>query len=116
MKSISKMFKALLGGTRFWLLAPLAVALGSIPAEARLVYVTNRNSGNVSVIDTATNTVVATVTVGALPQALAVTPNGAHVYVANRISNTVSVINTRTNTVVATVTVGAGPEAVGVGP
>ncbi|MGI9120054.1 MAG: hypothetical protein ACR2G7_08045 [Acidimicrobiales bacterium] len=35
---------------------------------------TNRGSGNVSVIDTATNTVVATVAVGDAPVAVAITP------------------------------------------
>ena len=39
--------------------------------------------GSVSVIDTATNTVVATVAVGNRPIAVAVSPNGQDVYVTN---------------------------------
>ncbi|MBF8297359.1 MAG: hypothetical protein HW395_16, partial [candidate division NC10 bacterium] len=57
-------------------------------------------SGNVSVIDMATNTVITTVTVGLTPEQGAVTPNGLFAYVANSGSNTVSVIATATNTVV----------------
>jgi DNA-binding beta-propeller fold protein YncE len=45
------------------------------------------------VIDTATNTVVATVSAGPYPVSVAITPNGAYVYAANYYSNTVSVIS-----------------------
>jgi YVTN family beta-propeller protein len=55
----------------------------------------------VSVIDTATNTVVgAPIPVGNLPFGVAVTPDGNKVYVANEVDNTVSVIDTATDTVV----------------
>jgi YVTN family beta-propeller protein len=57
------------------------------------------------VIDTAGNTVVATVTVGSTPLGVAITPNGASAYVTNNGSDSISVINTGTNTVPATVTV-----------
>jgi YVTN family beta-propeller protein len=70
----------------------------------------------VSVIDTATNTVVATVVVGNNPDAVAITPDGDFAYVANFGSNTVSVIDTATNTVAATVPVGLGPDAVAITP
>ena len=49
-------------------------------------------------IDTATNTVVATVTVGTNPFGVAITPDGKHAYVANDGSNNVSVIDTASNT------------------
>src|SRR5688572_6275626 len=61
-------------------------------------YVTNFNGNSVSVIDTATHTVIATVTVGLSPVGVAVTPNGAFVYVTNGGDNNVSVINAATNT------------------
>ena len=63
-------------------------------------------NNTVSVIDTATNTVIATIPVGNLPIGVAVTPDGSKVYVTNAISNTVSVIATATNTVIATIPVG----------
>ena len=74
---------------------------------APFAYISNFGSSTVSVIDIATNIVVATVPVGAGPVGVAVNPAGLFVYVANQNSNNVSVIDTRTNTVVATVTVGA---------
>ena len=63
-------------------------------------------------IDTATNTVTATIPdIGAT--GVAVTPDGTKVYVANTSRDTVSVIDAATNTVIATIAVGVGPEAFG---
>ncbi|MDQ6701885.1 MAG: hypothetical protein M3Z96_01655 [Pseudomonadota bacterium] len=109
------------GFTAFWTM--LAIGLGAMasPAEAApFAYVTNSASGSVSVIDTATNTVVATVPVGIGPQEVVVTPDGKHAYVANTNagspSGTVSVIDTATNTVVATVPVGNDSSGVAITP
>ncbi|MGD0646122.1 MAG: hypothetical protein ABSA75_14555 [Candidatus Bathyarchaeia archaeon] len=44
----------------------------------------------------AQNTVTATVTVGSIPEGVAITPNGTYAYVTNAFSGTVSVINTTT--------------------
>ena len=79
------------------------------PTGTRL-YVANEGPDTVSVIDTATNTVVTTVPVGDRPQGVAVNPAGTRVYVANNYANSVSVIDTATNTVVATVPVGDNPQ------
>src|SRR5205823_3033802 len=76
-------------------------------------YVANAFSSDVSVIDTSTNTVVATVTVRSAPYGVAIAPDGTRVYVANTLSNNVSVIDTSTNTVVATVPVENGPRPLG---
>lgn len=97
---------------------------GTALAQAQpFAYVTNANSNNVSVIDTATNTEVdvdgnsgngiTRITVGSLPEGVAVTPDGGFVYVANLDSDNVSVIDTSTNTVTDTVSVGDGPFAFG---
>ena len=64
---------------------------------AVFAYVANFGSATVSVINTATNTLAATVPVGSSPGYVAVTPSGAYVYVANQASNSVSVISTATN-------------------
>ncbi len=90
----------------------------SAPAAqaAPFAYITNDNSDNVSVIDTASNTVTATVGVGDGPFGVAVTPDGTRVYVANYGGGTVSVIRTSDNTVTATVGVGSGPVGVAVTP
>jgi YVTN family beta-propeller protein len=79
-------------------------------------YITNYYDGTVSVIDTATNDVTATVPVGKMPHGVAVNPDGKKVYVANRNSDTVSVIDTATNTVTNTVDVGNDPFGVAVSP
>jgi YVTN family beta-propeller protein len=86
----------------------LACLLAPASAGAQNAYITNADSGTVSVINTATNTVVGSpITVGNLPQGVAVTPDGSKVYVANSNDGTVSVIATATNTVVGSpITVG----------
>jgi YVTN family beta-propeller protein len=91
-----------------WGLVLLGGVLGAPSAQAQsfAAYITNSGSNTVSVIDTATNMVVATVAVGLFPSGVAVTPEGARVYVANVNSDTVSVIATATDTEEATVAVG----------
>jgi DNA-binding beta-propeller fold protein YncE len=51
----------------------------------------------VSVIDTASNTVTATIPVGRRPAAVAISPDGHHAYVTNTDSSSVSVIDTGNN-------------------
>ena len=97
----------------------LVIGLGLIarPAEAApFAYVANGGSNTVSVIDTATKTVVATVGVGSGPDGIAVTPDGTQVYVANSGSNNVSVIHRPGNTVVKAIPVGTTPVGVAVTP
>lgn len=98
-------------------LALFLVVFGASAARAQSkAYVSNGSDNTVSVIDTATNTVIATVAVGINPSALAVTPNGALVYVPNTASDNVSVISGATNTLVATVAVGPSPFAAAITP
>ncbi len=112
-RGIRKLGKALLGGAA----AILLVFASAAPAAAQpFAYVTNGGSNNVSVIDTATNTVVATVAVGNLPFGVAITPDAALAYVVNVFTSNVSVIDTATNTVVATVAVGSSPFGVAITP
>jgi len=87
----------------------LGVMLASTPAGAKpFAYVANAGSNTVSVIDTATNTVVATVPVGALPSGVVITPDGTRAYVSGFPA---SVIDTATNTVVATLPMSGGVAA-----
>ena len=95
--------------------------LSSGPIEAQgsggpFAYVTNLNSDSVSVIDTTTNTVVETISVGIGPERVAIAPDGSRAYVTNRNSDSVSVIDTSTNTVIDSVTVGDLPIGVAVTP
>src|SRR5262245_3201723 len=74
---------------------------------APFAYVTNTGSRTVSVIDTATNTVVAAPATTGAPIRVAMTPNGKHAYIASRDSPSgsafVSVLDTATNTVTETI-------------
>jgi YVTN family beta-propeller protein len=104
---------------------PIALALvclkvaWSAPGHAApFAYVVNHGDATVTVVDTATNAVVATVEVGDEPLAAAVNPAGTRAYVTNQVapSGTVSVIDTAINGVIATVTVGARPSGAAVKP
>lgn len=99
-------------GQRHGLRRPLGVA---VSPDGTRAYVTNFSANTVSVIKTNTNTVVATIPVGAFPFGVAVSPNGTRAYVTNLNDDTASVINTNTNTVVATIPVGDLPFGVAIG-
>jgi len=87
-------------------------------ALAQNAYITNLDASTVSVIDTTSNTVTATIPVGSGPLGVAVTPDGSTVYVANEaqgtVAGTVSVIATASNTVTATIPGFSEPIAFGV--
>lgn len=71
------------------------------------IYVHNGSDNTVSVIDSLTDSVVATTTVGTQP--FASTLVGTKLYVNNAASNDVSVIDTATRSVIATIPVGTSP-------
>ncbi|MCK6693836.1 MAG: beta-propeller fold lactonase family protein, partial [Thermoanaerobaculia bacterium] len=98
--------------------APTTATITVIPQSAfgGFAYITNFGSDDVSVINTATNTVVATIPVGDVPRGVSVSPDGTRVYVANEFSDNVSVIDATTNTVIATIPVGNGPFGICVSP
>nr|WP_068498698.1 S-layer homology domain-containing protein [Paenibacillus kribbensis] len=93
------------------------ITVGSEPNSAAFnpngtqVFVTNRASGTVSVINPATDTVVGTITVGSQPHGVAFNSDGSKAYVANMSGNTLSVINTATLTVTGTISVLSRPVA-----
>jgi YVTN family beta-propeller protein len=66
--------------------------------DGRRVYVTNQIGSNVPVIDTATDTVIATISVD-ISVSAAVSRDGSKVYIANR-SNHTWVVDTQTNIVI----------------
>ena len=67
---------------------------------------TNGESDSISVIDTASDAVIATIPVGDKPSGLAVTPDGGSLYVMTA-SGVVEVVDTTLQTVVATISVGS---------
>ena len=81
---------------------PFGVAVNSAGSR---VYVTNKVSDSVSVIDGTTQTVIGSpIPVGTSPTGVIVSPDNSTVYVANETSETISVINALNNTVVHTIT------------
>ena len=85
----------------------LSLGAGLVNAAAQSnssAYVTNL-SGTVSVIDTMTNTIVATISVGLGPSEIAITPDGTRAYVLDQQDSIISVIDTATYTVVTTIPV-----------
>ncbi len=73
-------------------------------------------AGSISVIDTATNAVAATITAGINAWNLAITPDGTRAYVPNTGENNVDVISIATNTITATIPVGVAPRSVAISP
>ena len=102
---------------------PAGVAANS---TTNRIYVGNRWSDNVSVIDGATYTEIDTdgnpangitrIPVGYRPHGVAVNPTTNRIYVANWGSDNVSVIDGGSDTVDATIPVGGGPVGVAVNP
>jgi len=83
--------------------------------DGALVYVANFGSNSVSVVDTLSLEVVATVFVDSGPFALALSPDGATLYVSTN-QNTVSVVDTATRTKTGSIPVGNHPQGVSVTP
>src|SRR6185503_5459545 len=82
--------------------------------SGKFVYVAARNTNQLAVVDSRTNTVVQSIAVGRAPHGVLVDPGNGRIYVTNRggcnsTPGTVSVIDGGTRTVVATVQVGTCP-------
>ncbi len=93
----------------------------AVSPDGRRLYIADNADNTVSVIDTATNRVIATTPLSAPPQYVAIAPNGRRAYVttyndADGTGSAVHVMNTATNTVVATIPVGINPYAAAVTP
>jgi YVTN family beta-propeller protein len=90
---------------------PTAIAVNAATHRA---YVANGDSDRVLVIDTTSDSVVASIETGEGPSGTAVNPMNGRVYVTNRFSDTLSVIDSATNSVLAQVSAGAEPAGVAV--
>jgi YVTN family beta-propeller protein len=88
------------------------------PDGAR-IYVTESNISRVAVIDTATNTVTATLPIGWSPLAEALSDDGARLYVTEwgggGEGNTVHIVDTVTNLELGTFSVGTTPMDISLG-
>ncbi len=81
----------------------------------------NSGAQTVSVVDTATNTIIDRIFTGAgclcpNPDSIVMSPDGSRVYVTNELSENVAVIETATNTMSSTISVLTGPASVAVHP
>lgn len=92
---------------------PIAVAVN---ATTNKIYIVNRGSDDLSVIDGTTNSVVATITDprAVAPVTVAVNPATNTIYVANSQSKNLTVIDGATDSVLATIPVGTSPSEVAV--
>ena len=105
----------------------IVIALGAAPTsiafapDGRTAYVANRGANTVSVIDTATSAVTASISGLRAPTGIAVSPDGATVWVANSGDDTVATIDAASRTtsaasiVVPGVTV-SGPTGIAISP
>ncbi len=84
----------------------VVLLLASVALGQHYAYISNQGQfdevlDDLSIIDLSTNTVVATVPVGHLPQGVAINPAGTAVYVANTLGDDFTVIDTVTHTSVS---------------
>ncbi len=97
--------------------SPVTATISATPVSIGYAYIANSISNDVSVVNTITNAVVATIPVGQTPTSVSVSPDGTRVYVTNQRANTISVINTATNFVISTIAVTAfSPSSIAVSP
>jgi YVTN family beta-propeller protein len=92
---------------------PVGIAVNP---NTKKVYVANEYSNTVSVIDTETDKVQATIHVGSFPYGIDTNPLNNRVYVTNRGSNTVSVIDGSIDTKLLDLPVGKSPVGIAVNP
>ncbi len=88
----------------------------AITSDNATAYVTNYGSGNISVIDLATNQVTNTISVGSLPWGIVLSPDNSKAYVAIHGANAVKVINLSSATITNTISVGNGPVEIALTP
>jgi YVTN family beta-propeller protein len=93
---------------------PFAAALSN---DGALLYVSNTDSNNISVIDTKKRVVTTTLTIsGKGPSGVVLNANGTRVYVANEESHNISVVDLTRKTEIATIAVGTNPFFIALSP
>jgi len=107
--------------------APIAIGAGAMPTgiafapDGTTAYVSSAGANTVSVIDTASDTIVAVLPGFHSPTGIAISPDGAKVFVANRSDDTVIVLDVATQTVVPLPImvpgeIAAGPTGIAISP
>ncbi|MDB5007180.1 MAG: beta-propeller fold lactonase family protein [Mucilaginibacter sp.] len=96
--------------------SPVTATITVTPVPSALAYIASYNGNSVSVVNTATNSIVSKIAVGTNPIGVAISPDGSLVYITNQGAGSVSVINALTNAVAATIPVGDYPSGISVSP
>jgi YVTN family beta-propeller protein len=98
-----------------WVGAVVAIAAAPAAASAATGYVLTCSCENVvTVIDTATRSIVDTIPVGDEPRSIAVAPDGSAAYVAQRVEESIAVIDGTTHTVAREIPLDDGDEPFGI--
>jgi len=87
-----------------------------VSPDGRKLYVSNGRAGTVSVLDSHSYALVATIKVGTRPWGMAVSPDGKYLFTANGPSNDISVVDLATNTEAMRVKAGTSPWSLTVVP
>ncbi len=102
------------------LLTIVLISLSAMTSAASVTktyaYVTNYEGNSTTIIDTATDSVVATIPTGNAPVGVAVSPDGKEAYVVNSGSNSVSIIDTSSGDKKGDISVGTSPQHVAFAP
>lgn len=98
------------------LLATLFFSAFACAAPTHRGFVTNEKGNSLSVFDTRTNEVVATVDVGQQPRGIGMAPDGSEIYVALGKADAIAVIDPNSLKVLRTIESGSDPEAFAVHP
>ncbi len=94
----------------------VAVEVPGCPVANWSAYVSNSANNTVTPISVAKNTSGTPFSVGTLPTAEAITPNGNYLLESNQTSNSVDVIDTTTNTVKKSLSIPGGPTFIAITP
>jgi YVTN family beta-propeller protein len=94
-------------GVQFGIRDPAGMAVG---VAGNQVFVTNHDSGSVSVVNAATGTVITVVHVGASPTSVTMAPGGGQAYIS--VARGLAVLDTATDQLAATIALPAQPTGV----
>lgn len=114
---------------------PVPPADPALPTPAGRLYVTNENSGDLSVIDTATGRLVRRIVLGKRPRGIKASPDGSTLYIAlsgspiappgvdesklpppDRSADGIGVVDVKSGMLMRVIRVGSDPEQTAVGP
>ena len=88
----------------------------AITAEGDTLLVVNPDSNSLTLVDTASQSVIAELPVGVDPRSIALSPDGATAYIANQGSDAISVVDLASTGVITAVAVGDRPVGVAASP